>query len=517
MFLERVLPELRDGEAWRLEFFTGTGPKRYFKLDVMQTAAEKWAKKNTADIYFAVASFTGDSRKVEDVARLQCLWVDLDVGPDKAFPTREHALEALGMFALQPSAIVDSGYGYHVFWALEHPVEDEENIERVIRLVRGLAKLLDGDLNVADASRVMRIPGTLNCKHNEQAQVTLVGETDNRYTLTQFVEAGVQEVGRVSEEAPTPVELSDGSILKRGTIKASGPMLALLETTGSHGDEYDSGSEADFALICALLRGDHSPADVAATFTASKRGDDAQARKPGHYDDYLQRTMESAQRAVKADRPALPALASILKKRRVDVSPEDRIALLAELGHRLSDVQVTEVRRYLGDVPVFVFYTDGGVVKAGAWDGVVNLRRFRGAFEGTTGEVIRAYKEKEWSQVREIILKAAVDIEVHEEATESGQVKAWVGDWLQETPPPTSDEEQFEAADNDDPFMNEGRVCITVTGFTRYIKTVVGERSDRLALARALRANGWDYSKINIMDGDRRTSKRVFSTTRLED
>jgi|TARA_R110000824_G_scaffold124591_4_gene283230 hypothetical protein len=515
--LEILLPPLRDGESWRLEYFKGKGAKRFFKIDKMEPWAVKRAAQGGLDVYFAVASFRAgtESRRVEDVSRLSCLWADLDVGEGKEHPTREHALEALKALELAPSALLDSGYGFHAFWALEAPEEGAEAIERVIRLVRGLAKRIGGDTNVADAARVMRIPGTFNYKHKTPAAVTLVDENDNTYTLQQFVDAGVDEIARVADSGPALASLDNGKVLTRdASLKIGSQMLALLDTTGNHADEYGSGSEADFAIICALLRSDHLPADVAATFVASKRGEDARTRKPGHFDDYIERTMESAQLAVGAERPDDNGLSSMLAKRRVEVTSEDRIALLAELGHLLADVQITEARRYLGDDPTFVLYTDGGVVRIGGWANVVNLNRFRVPFEGVTGEVIPKLDTEAWAQVRALILKASIDIEVHEESTEQGQVAVWVAEYL-EVHPAASAQLQFqelrmEAIRMDNPFITDGDTCITLTGTKAFIKNVIGERIDRRDLARLLRAEGWASDKVNIMDDDRRTSKRVF-------
>jgi len=368
---------------------------------------------------------------------------------------------------------------------------------------------------VADAARVMRIPGTQNYKHDKPTDVTLVSQGDETYTLQQFVDAGVEEIGRVADATPTPVNLKGGKVLTRdASLKIGSQMLALLDTTGNHDMEYGSGSEADFAVICALLRSSHSPADVAATFVASKRGEDARGRKPGHYDDYIERTMESAQLAVGAERPDVDDMKNILGKRRVEVSDENRIALLAELGHLLADVQITEARRYLGDDPTFVLYTDGGVVRVGGWANVVNQTRFRGPFEGVTGEVIPPYDKAAWAQVRALILKASVDIEVHDEATEQGQVRVWVEEYL-EVHPATSERAEFneqwrDSIRMDNPFQMNGDTCITLNGTKSFIKNVIGERIDRKDLARLLRAEGWESDKVNIMDDDRRTSKRVF-------
>jgi hypothetical protein len=512
--LEILLPPLRDSESWRLEYFKGKGSKRFFKIDKMEPWAVNRAAKDNLDVYFAVASFKAgtNSRRVEDVSRLSCLWADLDVGEGKEHATREHALEALKALGLAPSALVNSGYGFHAFWALEVP---EEAIERVVRMVRGLAKLIGGDSNVADAARVMRIPGTSNYKHAAPVPVALVDVNDNTYTLQQFVDAGVEEIARVADSGPTLASLDNGRVLTRdASLKIGSQMLALLDTTGNHGDEYGSGSEADFAIVCALLRSDHSPADVAATLVASKRGEDARTRKPGHFDDYIERTMESAQLAVGAERPDDNGLSSMLGKRRVEVTNEDRIALLAELGHLLADVQITEARRYLGDDPTFVLYTDGGVVRIGGWANVVNLNRFRVPFEGVTGEVIPKLDTEAWAQVRALILKASIDIEVHEESTEQGQIAVWVAEYL-EVHPAASEQPQFQeqrmaAIRMDNPFITEGDTCITLTGTKAFIKNVIGERIDRRDLARLLRAEGWEADKVNIMDDDRRTSKRVF-------
>ena len=68
-----------------------------------------------------------------------------------------------------PTAIVESGRGWHCYWRLSEPVDPAE----AAQLSRLLAELLGGDLAAADAARLLRVPGTLNHKYQPPRPVRL--------------------------------------------------------------------------------------------------------------------------------------------------------------------------------------------------------------------------------------------------------------------------------------------------------------------------------------------------------
>lgn len=77
-----------------------------------------------------------------------------------------------------PSVIIDSGGGYHCYWLLRTTVPlDATNRNDVQVIQNGWVKVVGGDPGAADLRRVLRMPGTYNCKPafgGEAPQVSFV-------------------------------------------------------------------------------------------------------------------------------------------------------------------------------------------------------------------------------------------------------------------------------------------------------------------------------------------------------
>lgn len=132
------------------------------------------------DIYFAVATRDGGGKK-EHIVSIPAVWQDIDFkAVDKAV-----ADERLKNFAFEPTAVVNSGNGYHVYWKLKEPLGIDD-VERVERVMRGLCVMLGGDTASTDASRILRVPTTHNYKYRPARPVRLMYCNDNEYSLFDF-------------------------------------------------------------------------------------------------------------------------------------------------------------------------------------------------------------------------------------------------------------------------------------------------------------------------------------------
>lgn len=80
----------------------------------------------------------------------------------------------------QPSMIIDSGHGYHVYWKLDKPAGRE--VEPVLKT---LQTTLNADPKAVDVARVLRVPDTMNVKA-EPVQCTLVEYNEHRTPLNHF-------------------------------------------------------------------------------------------------------------------------------------------------------------------------------------------------------------------------------------------------------------------------------------------------------------------------------------------
>lgn len=110
-------------------------------------------------------------RHASKALSLKALWIDLDCGPSKDYATQVDALTALTTFVTTenlptPTALVNSGGGIHAYWINTSPL----TVEQWRPYAEGLKSLVvqhklakDAGL-IADAARVLRVPGTFNQK-----------------------------------------------------------------------------------------------------------------------------------------------------------------------------------------------------------------------------------------------------------------------------------------------------------------------------------------------------------------
>lgn len=115
--------------------------------------------QDTHNIYFGVSTRFEHGGKKADCYRTRCVWLDFDK-PD--LPT----------FEMKPDIIVNSGTGFHVYWLLDSTVFVRSGRWIEIEAInRAIANKYHGDIAAIDVSRVLRMPGTFNHKHNPARQV----------------------------------------------------------------------------------------------------------------------------------------------------------------------------------------------------------------------------------------------------------------------------------------------------------------------------------------------------------
>ena len=182
-FMAAVLPSPGNGRYCVAEL---TKKKEHVYVDNLQEAEAKinqW-KQNNYDVYFALGTFgEKDSRVATNVQMVKCIAVDIDCNhpkdiPDdkgnikpKAYASAKAAVQALlafcdevGLSDLGRPWLVASGGGVHAYWPFKEAVDKEEwkpVAEGFKRLC--FQKKLDIDPTItSDASRVLRVPGTIN-------------------------------------------------------------------------------------------------------------------------------------------------------------------------------------------------------------------------------------------------------------------------------------------------------------------------------------------------------------------
>lgn len=129
------------------------------------------------DTYISQAEFQKPNRRVINLARVGLLFVDIDPGPATHLDGDQWAMRCLmacrdeGIPA--PSLIVYSGRGVHLKWLLDQPLP-RPALPRWNHAQKCLVQRLKhvgADAGARDASRVLRLTGTVNTKVDRVCQI----------------------------------------------------------------------------------------------------------------------------------------------------------------------------------------------------------------------------------------------------------------------------------------------------------------------------------------------------------
>lgn len=111
----------------------------------------------------------------EDILAIPAIFADVDREPAQVLPILKTVPE--------PSIIVASGGGTHLYWVLETPTTE---IERAESIIKGMALWLKADSTMT-GDQIMRLPGTINTKpQRRDAACEILRYTSHEYYLDEF-------------------------------------------------------------------------------------------------------------------------------------------------------------------------------------------------------------------------------------------------------------------------------------------------------------------------------------------
>ena len=121
-------------------------------------------------------------RSAQNAIALNALWLDIDVkDPPRGYAILQEAQAALKDFYTTvdmpaPSALVGSGGGLHVYWISKTSLTPDQWRPLAVGLKNAALKHgLRCDVGcTVDAARILRVPGTWNCKAEEKRPVQLL-------------------------------------------------------------------------------------------------------------------------------------------------------------------------------------------------------------------------------------------------------------------------------------------------------------------------------------------------------
>ena len=154
------------------------------------------------DIYFGVGTSSKDFGPAKRcpqkaIAGLPGFYVDIDINDKKAHKGKKYPIsmdEALSLVnghGFDPTVIINSGYGIHCYWLFTKMWTFENEPEwfrakmlskRMNETIKKRALDINRDIDsIFDLSRVLRPPGSFNCKKKKRVEVTVHSYTGNKY------------------------------------------------------------------------------------------------------------------------------------------------------------------------------------------------------------------------------------------------------------------------------------------------------------------------------------------------
>ena len=212
-FYEKALPRLGVYCVTGIDQETRKTSNRFVEtLDDLYNEIEK-CKSKKLNTYVALGSFDGYSRKAENSIYFRSFFIDLDVGDgkvatDKGYATKDEAKVALDKFldesGLPPPVVIDSGTGIHAYWLLDEDVPSQEYLPYAEKFKAYCLERIYADPAVmADLSRIMRCPDTLNYKSDPPSLSSVLSDEINTYSFESFKEF----LGEIEPSEPAVVDV----------------------------------------------------------------------------------------------------------------------------------------------------------------------------------------------------------------------------------------------------------------------------------------------------------------------
>lgn len=214
-------------------------------LDDVLKEIQKAVDKNQ-NVYVALGSFDGYSRKADNCLFYRSFFIDLDVGEGKAedgkgYASKDDALAALEVFVeeagLPPPTRIDSGTGIHAYWLLDEDVPIDEYLPYAEKFKAFCIERINADPSVmAEPARIMRCPQTFNYKTDPPTPSVFIDEDINSYSFESFKEF-LGEIAPSSNDImallPKGLDEETRQMLKLDNFKFTFSELAYKSVTGN--------------------------------------------------------------------------------------------------------------------------------------------------------------------------------------------------------------------------------------------------------------------------------------------
>jgi hypothetical protein len=252
-FYEKALPQ--RGElyciAWIPTTLKGMRHEWVESIDEVEPTIKALQKQHgeNLNIFVALSTFKSEVREARNSSHRKCIFIDLDVGEDKAesgkgYATKEDAMVALKSFVdeaeLPDPVFVDSGNGIHAYYIFDEDITIEEwkpYADKFLALCQSKGLIVDSSV-MCDAARIMRSPNTINCKKDKAPVATaLLSDEVVTYPL-ETIKSFLSDVAMplqaiLQQAAKIPMTEEEKKAAKLGNFEASFDRLAKKSINGN--------------------------------------------------------------------------------------------------------------------------------------------------------------------------------------------------------------------------------------------------------------------------------------------
>lgn len=231
-----------------------------------------------ANIYFGVNPRVSHHGNKQSVRMCRVLWADLD--HCSLVDAAKHWQGEIP----EPSIVVNSGHGIHLYWKLQSAVNvrEEQARSELEALLKALYKDLDSD-STQDVTRLLRLPGFSNTKSEH---VPCVME---RFNASRVHPISAFEAWRGTLDSAAIEKLTDQFSTSQFSSQRSHDVARIRGLVSSLDRDVADRSKRDFGVVCRLLELGLAPTDVQSLVFGKSKFTTEQ---------YTQRTLKNAMRAI---------------------------------------------------------------------------------------------------------------------------------------------------------------------------------------------------------------------------
>ncbi len=528
-------------EAWYILIWQLDGKVSHWFQDL--DAAARFVEQHSQEsLYVGVALARADygpSQRLKlagnerPPAAIVGLWADIDIADgahsksDRLPPDEVAARSILFPEPFLPSLLVHSGGGLQAWWIFKEPWELSDDAEtqraanlsaRWVRALRARAQArgwtLDG---VADLTRVLRVPGTVNLKiAGRPRPVRILERNDRRYNpsnLTEYLDLiGAEDVTAIKTSVDGTIEYSPQAQPPLEKFQALCDNEPKFKATWEHArkDLTDqTASSYDMALADIAVQAGWTDQEVVNLLIAHRcRYNQDLKLRDSYYRTTLAKAkaqprtaaamaeLETMMRPVptetprdEAGEPRAPAAAA------VQPDPDQRRTQICDKLSEIFGVRIMRITKYLTDPAQYRMDIESGSIRLGGIRNLINQDAFRYQFADLAGKVIPQFKGAKWREISQAMLEACVTVATGEEGTDEGIVRSWVLGYLEDRPVHDSIEE----ADADRlPFWHESSIHIYMQSLRRWVLRTYGDRIGAKDLGVLLRSLGIEPRTVPI-------------------